>query len=126
MSEQEPENHQDQDEGEDSFPQVEGEPVTPEDLRSLGIEPEIVPDSRTPLKEAIEFERTRLTEIESILRVLTDVLLYADDPDGTQYSDVAKVSARLLGDTNERLELVVNRLAALSPSPIPVPAPAEE
>jgi len=50
-----------------------------------------VPDPTQVLATLIEVERTELTYVHSILRMLYDVLLYSDDDDASMHADVAQV-----------------------------------
>lgn len=70
------------------------------------------PDPAQVLATLIEAERTELTYVHSILRMLYDVLLYADDDDATMHADVARVCSMLIRESNERLEVLVRRYKA--------------
>lgn len=70
------------------------------------------PDPTQVLATLIEAERTELTYVHSILRMLYDVLLYSDDDDATMHADVAQVYSMLLRESNERLEILIRRYKA--------------
>lgn len=70
------------------------------------------PDPTQLLATLIEAERTELTYVHSILRMLYDVLLYSDDDDGAMHADVARVCFMLIRESNERLEILVRRFKA--------------
>ncbi len=70
------------------------------------------PDPTRVLATLIEAERTELTYVHSILRMLYDVLLYSDDDDATMHADVAQVCSMLLRECNERLEILIRRYRA--------------
>lgn len=94
------------DDADENIPEVEGEPVTPETLKELGVDRPMAPDPNTPLDELLEAERITLMQICSMMRCLKELLLYSDDDDGTMHSDVADVSSRLLDDSISRLEVI--------------------
>ena len=54
--------------------------------------------------EAIEHERVELMQIQSMLKCLYEVLLYADDDDSVMHADVANVCARLINDSVARFD----------------------
>jgi hypothetical protein len=56
------------------------------------------------LEEAIEYERTLLLQVRSMLHCLYEVLLYADDDDSVMHADVAQTAARLINDSAARLD----------------------
>jgi hypothetical protein len=58
------------------------------------------------LEEAIEYERTMLLQVRSMLHCLYEVLLYADDDDSVMHAEVAQTAARLLNETAVRLDSV--------------------
>jgi len=70
------------------------------------------PDPTQVLATLIEAERTELTYVNSILRMLYDVLLYSDDDDATMHADVAQVCSMLVRESNERLEILIRRYKA--------------
>lgn len=70
------------------------------------------PDPSQAFASLIEAERTELTYVHSILRMLYDVLLYSDDDDATMHADVARVCSTLIRESNERLEVLVRRYKA--------------
>jgi len=70
------------------------------------------PDPTQVLATLIEAERTELTYVHSILRMLYDVLLYSDDDDATMHADVAQVCSMLVRESNERLEILIRRYKA--------------
>ena len=63
------------------------------------------PTPRT-LEEAIEYERTLLLQVRSMLHCLYEVLLYADDDDSVMHAEVAQTAARLINDSAVRLDAV--------------------
>jgi len=65
------------------------------------------------LAELIEHERGELSQIHAMVRCLKDVLRYADDDDSMLHANVAQVIARLLNESNERMELIRVRVAKL-------------
>lgn len=80
-----------------------------------------------PLHEAVQAERTELMQIHGMLRCLTDVLLYADDDDSVQHSDVACVCARLLNECITRLDAaVMHHLHGLATAAGPSESPATD
>jgi hypothetical protein len=58
------------------------------------------------LEEVIEYERTLLLQVRSILHCLYEVLLYADDDDSVMHAEVAQTAARLLNESAVRLDAV--------------------
>jgi hypothetical protein len=86
--------------------------VSADATRSDGSAPSDSPDPTQVLVTLIEAERTELTYVHSILRMLYDVLLYADDDDATMHADVARVCSMLIRESNERLEVLVRRYKA--------------
>jgi hypothetical protein len=86
--------------------------VSADPMRSSESAPNDSPDPTQVLANLIEAERTELTYVHSILRMLYDVLLYSDDDDGTMHADVARVCSTLIRESNERLEVLVRRYKA--------------
>lgn len=66
--------------------------------------------------EAIEHERVELMQIQSMLKCLYEVLLYADDDDSVMHADVANVCARLISDSVDRLSHLLMQGAGHSSS----------
>ncbi|MDY6947515.1 MAG: hypothetical protein SXG53_17535 [Pseudomonadota bacterium] len=96
--------------------------------RSAESAPNDSPDPSQVLTALIEAERTELMYVHSILRVLYDVLLYADDDDSTMHADVALTCSRLLSESMERLEILIGRYKAgefRAPAGDPRPAEGE-
>ena len=71
----------------------------------------VVESAMAYLEQAIEYERTQLSQIHAMLKCLYEVLLYADDDDSVMHADVANVAARLLCESIARLELLRARAA---------------
>jgi hypothetical protein len=86
--------------------------VSADTTRSGESAPNDSPDPTQVLTALIEAERTELMYVHSILRMLYDVLLYADDDDATTHADVARVCSTLIRESMERLEVVVRRYKA--------------
>lgn len=84
-----------------------------------------VQSTMASLEQAIEYERTQLSQIHAMLKCLYEVLLYADDDDSVMHADVANVAARLLCESVARLELLRVRVeqpyerAVDNASPVP-------
>lgn len=86
--------------------------ISADPTRSGGSASREVPDPTQVLATLIEAERTELTYVHSILRMLYDVLLYSDDDDATMHADVAQVCSMLVRESNERLEILIRRYKA--------------
>lgn len=93
------------------------EPSTPRRRRRSSLAPQVADSIALPpsasLAEIIELERGELMQIHAMIRILNDVLLYADDDDSPMHADVAHVIARLLNESVVRLDLVRVRVAHL-------------
>lgn len=63
------------------------------------------PPPRT-LEEAIERARTHLSEGRAMLHCLSEVLLYAEDPDSVTHAEVAQTISRWINYSVEQLDLV--------------------
>jgi hypothetical protein len=71
----------------------------------------VVESAMADLEQAIEYERTQLSQIHAMLKCLYEVLLYADDSDSVMHADVANVAARLLSESVARLAMLRMRAA---------------
>lgn len=63
------------------------------------------PPPRT-LEEAVERVRTHLMEGRAMLHCLSEVLLYADDPDSVTHAEVAQAISRWINYSAEQLDIV--------------------
>ncbi len=64
------------------------------------------PPPPATLEEAIERVRTHLMEGRAMLHCLSEVLLYADDPDSVTHAEVAQTISRWINYSAEQLDLV--------------------
>lgn len=74
-------------------------------------DPDLLPGAEPPppprtLEEAVERVRTHLMEGRAMLHCLSEVLLYADDPDSVTHAEVAQTIARWINYSAEQLDLV--------------------
>lgn len=65
-----------------------------------------LPPPPLTLEEAIERVRTHLMEGRAMLHCLSEVLLYADDPDSVTHAEVAQTISRWINYSAEQLDLV--------------------
>lgn len=77
--------------------------ATPEADLFPGAEP--LPPPST-LEEAVERARTHLMEGRAMLHCLSEVLLYAEDPDSVTHAEVAQTISRWINYSVEQLDLV--------------------
>jgi hypothetical protein len=77
--------------------------ATPDSDLLPGAEP---PPPPTTLEEAIERVRTHLMEGRAMLHCLSEVLLYADDPDSVTHAEVAQAVSHWINYSAEQLDLV--------------------
>lgn len=109
MVDRRPKGKERQDRGEEGASEKD---VSADTMRSGESAPNDSPDPTQVLASLIEAERTELTYVHSILRMLYDVLLYSDDDDAATHADVAHVCSTLIRDSNQRLEVLVRRYKA--------------
>jgi hypothetical protein len=64
----------------------------------------------TSLRSALAREREQITSLISMLSAIADVLFYSDDEDCEMHSSVVRVSAKLLGECDCRLQAIESRL----------------
>jgi hypothetical protein len=62
------------------------------------------------IRSELARERAQITSLITMLSAIADVLFYSDDEDCEMHSSVVRVSARLLGDCDCRLQAIESRL----------------